>query len=148
MDYIKNINNAFLSVAQNEVEVMNKKVLVVDDEPSMRDLFYDALTKYGYTVHLAQNAEEALFLVNKDYYPVSIFDLNLPGMSGIDLCREIRKTNPISIIYAITGYSGMFEIAECRSAGFDDYFIKPVILDLFKKNIDDGFEKVLRWMKK
>lgn len=127
---------------------MDKKVLVVDDEQSMRNFFYDAITSFGYAVHLAHDAERALSMINTDYYPVSVFDLNLPGMSGIDLCREIRKTNPISVIYAITGYSGMFEVAECRGAGFDDFFTKPVQLDLLKKYIDDGFEKVSRWMKK
>jgi CheY-like chemotaxis protein len=69
-------------------------------------------------------------------------------MNGIELCRQIRKTRPIAIIYAITGWSGLFEIEECREAGFDDYFKKPISLELLFKSVEDAFEKLDRWKRR
>jgi CheY-like chemotaxis protein len=75
-------------------------------------------------------------------------DLKLFGMNGIELCRHIRKTRPIAVIYAVTGWSGLFEIEECREAGFDDYFNKPLSLDLLFKSVEDAFEKLDRWRRR
>jgi DNA-binding response OmpR family regulator len=75
-------------------------------------------------------------------------DLKLPGMNGIELCRRIRKNNPIACIYSMTGFSSLFELADCRDAGFDDYFLKPIDLSIFMKTAEDAFEKISRWKKK
>ena len=75
-------------------------------------------------------------------------DLNLPGMNGVDLCREIRKSNQLSCIYAMTAYSSLFELSDCREAGFDDYFIKPIDLRVFYHAADEAFFKMERWYKK
>jgi DNA-binding response OmpR family regulator len=61
------------------------------------------------------------------------------------LCRKIRKFKPVSLIYAITGWSTLFEVEECREAGFDDLFTKPVKLDVLFKAVEDAFEKINRW---
>jgi CheY-like chemotaxis protein len=52
------------------------------------------------------------------------------------------------VIYAITGWSGLFEIEECREAGFDDYFKKPISLDILFKSVEDAFEKLNRWKRR
>jgi CheY-like chemotaxis protein len=72
-------------------------------------------------------------------------DLKLPGMSGIDLCKQIRKENQIAIIHALTGYSNFFGLLECRSAGFDDFFTKPAGLPVLLKTAEHAFEKIERW---
>jgi len=69
-------------------------------------------------------------------------------MNGIELCRQIKKDKPVSIIYAITGWTGLFEVEECREAGFDDYFTKPFQLDVLFKAVDDAFEKLDRWKRR
>jgi DNA-binding response OmpR family regulator len=74
------------------------------------------------------------------------FDLNLPGMSGVELCREVRRRKSIAVIYAVTGYTSVFEFAACRKAGFDDYFKKPVEVDRLIQAAEDAFEKLHRWM--
>lgn len=122
--------------------------MVVDDEISIRDLFDSAFTEAGYEVYLAENGEAALDLFTKQEIELVFLDLKLFGMNGIELCRQMRKTRPIAIIYAITGWSGLFEIEECREAGFDDYFKKPVALDLLYKSVEDAFEKLDRWKKR
>ena len=121
------------------------KILIVDDEPAIRKLFELVFTRQGYVVGVAESAEEALQLLENDSYPVMFFDLNLPGMNGIDLCQHVKKDNPRTIVYAITGYTSMFELTDCREAGFDDYFTKPANVSDLLKAADEGFAKNERW---
>jgi len=124
-------------------------ILVVDDEPEILDLFSQAFSKAGYSVIPAGSAEDALRVLNDISIHVMFIDLNLPGMNGIDLCREIRKRKgQIIIIYAVTGYISLFELSDCRAAGFDDYFTKPADLKLLIKSAGDAFDKIHRWKKR
>ena len=105
---------------------MEKKILVVDDEASIRELFEDILGASGYKIFTAEGAEQALEILKQENIDVIFLDLKLFGMNGIELCRQIRSFNPVSLIHAMTGWSALFEIAECREAGFDDFFTKPI----------------------
>jgi len=60
-------------------------------------------------------------------------------LSGIELCKKIRIENQICIIHAMTGYNNIFGLLECRAAGFDNYFVKPVRMNLLKKAAQDAF---------
>jgi len=126
---------------------MGQKVLVVDDEVSMREMMRDALGDSGYDVILADGSEKALDTVDHEDIAVVFLDLKLFGMNGIELCREIRRRKPLIILYAMTGWTGLFEIEECREAGFDDYFTKPIKIDAIYKAIDEAMEKRQRWKK-
>ena len=128
--------------------MMDKKILVVDDEITIRELYVKVLTKSGYTVFAAGSAEEALELLEESPYLVYFLDLNLPGMNGVELCRNIKKQLPVSIIYAVTGYATFFEISSCREAGFDDYFTKPVQLSDLTEAAADAFRKLDKWNKR
>jgi len=124
---------------------MDRKILVVDDEEPIRNMLERAFIKNGYTVQSAESAEQALEILKQENIQVMFLDLKLPGMNGVDLCRQIRKDKPIALIYAITGYSSFFELADCREAGFDDYFTKPFELKVVLKAAEDAFEKIDRW---
>jgi CheY-like chemotaxis protein len=124
-----------------------KKVMVVDDEADIRELLSRALTKAGYQVKTAASAEEALVILEKDKYWVFFLDLKLPGMNGIELCKRIREENPMVIAYAVTGHAGLFEVFECRGAGFEDYYTKPVELKTVLAAAEQAFEKLGRWKK-
>ena len=126
----------------------NKTILIVDDEDQIRDAFKRAFERVGYTTHAAESAEEALNMLKTHNIQVMYLDLELPGMNGLDLCRKIRKDQPISIIYAITGYASIFELRDCREAGFDDYFTKPVELKVLRQTAAEAFEKLSRWKRK
>jgi DNA-binding response OmpR family regulator len=126
---------------------MDKKILVVDDDQSIRKLLGKALEKSGYDAVVAESAEDALEILTKENIQVMFLDLKLPGMNGIDLCRKIRKENPIASIYAMTGYNSIFELTECRDAGFDDYFLKPFDLNIIFDAAKNGFDKIERWKK-
>ncbi len=128
---------------------MNKKqILVVDDEGDIRNMFEQAFSRDGYKVLVAENAEEALKLLKDGKTQVMFLDLNMPGMNGITLCKKIRKNFPIAIIHAVTGYSSLFELADCSEAGFDDYFTKPTDFKILSKAAQDAFEKIDRRKKK
>lgn len=125
---------------------MSKRpILVVDDEVSILNMFELAFSQKGYTVHRAASAEEALALLKNQKIHVMFLDLNLPGMNGIELARAIKKEFPISILYALTGYASLFELSDCRDAGFDDYFKKPVAMKDLMAATQSGFEKIDRW---
>ena len=109
---------------------MKGKILVVDDEASIRELFSNVFTEADYEVITAEGGPQALEILQVEDIDVIFLDLKLFGMNGIELCRQIRKTKPISIIYAMTGWGPLFEIEECREAGFDDYFEKPLDMDM------------------
>jgi DNA-binding response OmpR family regulator len=125
----------------------DKKILVVDDEPAIQQLLKEFFANAGYAIFAAKNAEQALEILQEHSILVMFLDLKLPGMSGVDLCRHIRKNDQISIIYALTGYSNFFGLLECRSAGFDDFFVKPADMDILLKAAQDAFEKLERWKK-
>jgi CheY-like chemotaxis protein len=127
---------------------LERKLMIVDDEFSIRDLFQSAFSDAGYSVYLAENSEQALQILTQDEIDLIFLDLKLFGMNGIELCRQIKKDKPVSIIYAITGWTGLFEVEECREAGFDDYFTKPFQLNVLFKAVEDAFEKLDRWKRR
>ena len=59
----------------------------------------------------------------------------------------IKKGVPMSIIFAITGYASIFELADCRDVGFEDYFKKPVNIKLLIHAVEEAFKKIERWKK-
>jgi DNA-binding response OmpR family regulator len=127
---------------------MGKKVLVVDDEPSMLDFMETVLTDAGYEVFLADGAEKALAAFADQEMPVVFLDLRLFGVNGMELCRQMRQKKPLTILYAMTGWSGLFDIEECREAGFDDYFTKPLRIEAILNAVAAAFEKRDRWLMK
>ncbi len=122
-----------------------KTILVVDDEKTILNMFSLAFTKQGYQVQAAASAEEALEILSNEKIHVMFLDLNLPKMNGIELCRAIKKQLPMSILYALTGYASLFELSDCRDAGFDDYYKKPVSMKVLLEAVETGFEKIERW---
>ncbi len=122
------------------------QILVVDDELNIREVFKDAFVQGGYSVVTAGSAEDALELIKETPFFVFFLDLKLPGMNGVDLCRQIRKDWPMAIVHAVTGYTSLFELHDCREAGFEDYFRKPVNLSELLSAADQAFRKLERWM--
>ena len=124
---------------------MEKKILFVDDEERILDMLEKLFSRANYTVRCAESAEKALDILRQESIMVMVLDLKLPGMNGVELCKHIRKQNPICIIYALTGYANLFNLLECRGAGFDDFFVKPVNPEVLLKASQEAFEKIERW---
>ena len=84
-----------------------RKILFVDDEITILEIFKELLQNKDYEIFTALNGLEALSILEKHVIPVMFIDLNMPEISGLELCETIRQTNSISIINAITGYSSL-----------------------------------------
>ena len=121
-----------------------KTILVVDDERTVREMLEMAFDRAGYSVRLATSAEEALDIVKQESIPLMFIDLGLEKMNGFELCEHIRKDSPDAIIYALTGYAGLFGEHEIAEAGFDGYFAKPVRVETLYQITKDSFEKLNR----
>ena len=125
-----------------------KKILIVDDEEDIRKVFEKAFRRAGYAVRTAASGSEALEILKGDKIQVMFFDLKMPEMDGLELCREVRKDFPMAMIHAVTGYASLFQLADCREAGFDDYYLKPIELTTLLKAAADAFDKIDRWMER
>ena len=107
--------------------MMNKshKILLVDDEESIRRIFTKALEKKNYLVHTASNAEDALLKINKHEYLLVFSDIFMAGMSGLDLLKETKRTIPKIKFVIMTAQDTMNNTIEAMKIGAYDYISKP-----------------------
>ena len=100
------------------------RILVVDDEPQIRRVMRTALVAHGYEVVDAGSGEDALNIVRAERFDLILLDINLPGITGIATCREIRTTSDVAVIM-MTVRNGQQDKVEALDAGADDYVTKP-----------------------
>jgi len=103
-------------------------ILVVDDEPQIRRVLRSTLSFRGYTISEATSGEEALQLVPKLKPDLILLDVNLPGMSGVETCREIRRSSEAPIIM-LTVHNAERDKVVALDAGADDYVTKPFSIE-------------------
>lgn len=118
-----------------------KKILVIDGETAILSIIKEAFKAKGYLAVTAESAEMAYRILSKETFVVIFLELKLPGMSGLELCRRIRRDDQEVIIYAITSLTDFGNVTDCRSAGFDNVFLKPISLNVLLKAAEDGFER-------
>lgn len=99
-------------------------ILVVDDEKEIADLVEIYLVSDGYKVYKANNAQEGLDILEKVDIRLVLLDIMMPGMDGLEMCREIRKTNNIPIIMLSARSTDLDKILGLGT-GADDYVVKP-----------------------
>jgi two-component system KDP operon response regulator KdpE len=100
------------------------RILVVDDEPQIRRVLRSTLTSRGYEVHDARTGEDALESIRESRFDLILLDVNMPGMSGLAACREIRASSEVAIIMLTVSDSEGDKVA-ALDAGADDYVTKP-----------------------
>ena len=105
----------------------NARVLLVDDDRDIRDVVGAMLDAVGLTVEAATSAEEALERVRASAYDLVVLDWNLPGMTGIELCRLIRRDTTLATlpVLFLTAHASSKDIVEAFASGADDYVVKP-----------------------
>jgi two-component system KDP operon response regulator KdpE len=104
------------------------RVLVVDDEPQIRRVLRLALTAQGFDLRVAADGESALDTLRDWPADLLITDLSMPGMDGLELCRQVRAKNPIPIIVLSVKGEERTKVA-ALDAGADDYVTKPFGMD-------------------
>ncbi len=100
-------------------------LLLVDDDPDLRAMLAVSLADEGYQVIEAQDAESALFELSCHAVDIALVDMRLPGMNGLDLCREIRRRGRTPIV-AVTAHTDTADVVAWLDAGADDHVSKPV----------------------
>jgi CheY-like chemotaxis protein len=104
------------------------RVLIIDDEESIRELIKEVLISQGHEFELAASGAAAFEILRKKAIDLAIVDRNMPGMTGIEVVQLIRqnpKTKDIKVLMC-TGSSVTKEIDEAFNAGADDYILKPL----------------------
>jgi DNA-binding response OmpR family regulator len=107
---------------------VNRRLLLVEDDPLLRDALVLLLENSGFAVHEAGNGAAALRTAAEHRPDLMLLDLGLPDMAGLDVVRQL-KADPITagiIVLAVTGRAGSEERTRCLSAGCDGYLVKPV----------------------
>ena len=115
--------------------VKMKPILIVDDEPIVRESIRDWLQDAGYEVYTAESGEEALSLIEKQDFSVIVIDVRLPGKTGIKILTEVKQQKPQIKSIVITAYPSAELAAEAMKLGAIDYLIKPVNPDDLEKLI-------------
>ena len=100
------------------------RILVVDDEPQIRRVLRTTLTAKGYEIFDAKSGEEALDAIRKQRFDLILLDMNMPGMGGLEACREIRASSEVAIIMLTVRGSEQDKVT-ALDAGADDYVTKP-----------------------
>jgi two-component system KDP operon response regulator KdpE len=100
-------------------------ILVVDDEPALRKTIGTSLAGSGFAVDEAGTGMEAIELVRQRAFDLVLLDINMPGMNGIEACRQIRALAPRTGIVMVTVRDGEEDMVEALEAGADDYVTKP-----------------------
>ena len=104
---------------------MTASVLVVDDDPQVAKLISSLLTRQGYEVRTASDAEAAMRSIRASRPALILTDLEMPDVDGIELCRRVRETSSVPILVMSANAGCECEIAALE-AGADDYLVKPV----------------------
>jgi two-component system, OmpR family, KDP operon response regulator KdpE len=100
--------------------------LVVDDEPSFRRVLRTSLTASGFAIEEARSGEEAVAILTPGAFDLVLLDVNMPGIGGVEACREIRAQLPKIGIVMVTVQDGEGEMVKALEAGADDYITKPI----------------------
>ncbi len=119
----------------------SRPILIVDDEPIVREAIRDWLKDAGYDVAIAESGEEALELIAKQDFGVMVVDVRLPGMTGIKVLKEVKARRPEIKSIVITAYPTSETAAEAAVLGAVNYLVKPVAPDELERLIREALAK-------
>ncbi|MBI5180661.1 MAG: sigma-54-dependent Fis family transcriptional regulator [Nitrospirae bacterium] len=117
------------------------KILVVDDERSMRDFLSIMLKKAGYDVTTAVDGEEAVKILHKDIFDLVITDLKMPKVDGLQVLKTVKELSPDTVVIVITAFASTETTVEAMKEGAYDYITKPFQNDEMKIRIKKALEK-------
>ncbi len=117
-----------------------ERVLVVDDEQSIREFLEIMLKREKYEVTTAANGSKALRLLEKESFDMVITDIQMPQVSGMDLLEKVKNMNPNIIVIMITAYGSTESAVEAMKLGAYDYITKPFKIDELKIIIRKAFD--------
>ncbi len=117
------------------------KILVVDDEQSIRDSCRQALSKSGFQVSAAEDGAKGLEILSTEPFDLVIVDLKMPGLSGMELLKKTKEIDPEIVVVVITGYATIESAVEAMKAGAYDFIPKPFTPDALRMIASRALEK-------
>ena len=120
---------------------MKTRILVVDDELSMREFLTILLEREGYQVTAAGNSQDALRMIETSLFDLVISDVQMPGLNGIELLARIKAISTDTIVLMITAFSAAEQAVEAMKLGAFDYIPKPFKIDEVKLLVKSALEK-------
>ncbi len=116
------------------------RILVVDDEPSMRDMLRIVLRRDGYEVLLAENGREALACLQKEPIDLLLSDIRMPDVSGVEVLRAAKEMNRDIVAFMMTAFASTETAVEAMRLGAVDYFTKPFSMDELRLKVRQHLE--------
>ena len=120
----------------------NNQILVIDDNPDITDTIHQYLSQVGFTVFTANSGEEGLKIFRKKAPKILIVDLKMPGMSGLDVLKEIRQNDEDTEIIILTGVQESNAIIEALRHRASDFILKPVELETLKLTVEKSLRRL------
>ncbi len=117
------------------------KILVVDDEQSMRDFLTIMLGKEGYDAVSVEDGQQACQAIDDDIYDLVITDIKMPGISGLDVLRHVKQVAPETFVLVITAFSSTEDAVAAMKQGALDYITKPFDIEKIKLVIRNALER-------
>ncbi|MEM2144135.1 MAG: response regulator [Candidatus Jordarchaeaceae archaeon] len=115
------------------------KILIVDDDESIRKVLATILEKEGYTVDTAETGKEAIGKTESNSYNLALIDVRLPDMDGTKLLAKLQETTPKTVKIMVTGYPSMRSAIEAVNRGAQGYILKPIkienLLNIIRKHL-------------
>jgi two-component system, NtrC family, sensor kinase len=126
--------------SQDAADEVSKRILIVDDEQLVRNMFSNFLSDH-YVCTTAASSEEALACLAAEAYAVVIADIKMPGRNGVELLREIRSRYPDTAVIMVSALSRPQRIRDALQIGAFDYLIKPCELDVLLLSVERALER-------
>ncbi|MFQ6102768.1 MAG: sigma-54-dependent transcriptional regulator [Candidatus Glassbacteria bacterium] len=120
---------------------MKKRIIVVDDEPRISNSLEMILSEKGYDVTKASSGKEAIDLINREDYDLLIADLILPGMTGLELLKSVKKSHPMLPVFIVTTFATINAAVLAMKEGAEDFVTKPILESEIKLKIDRTIER-------
>jgi signal transduction histidine kinase/CheY-like chemotaxis protein len=117
------------------------KILIIDDDPKMRELLFECLAPLGYDVIQAESGQQALERVDAEPFSVVLLDLMLPDIEGIRVFRDIRQRRPETEVIVLTGYASLESAIDALRIGAYDYVTKPFDASIIQSTTRRAAEK-------
>ena len=116
------------------------RILIVDDEPSMRDMLRIVLRRDGYDVVVADNGREAIAILEREQVDLLLSDIRMTDLSGVDVLRAAKQVNRDLIAFMMTAFASTETAVEAMRLGAVDYFTKPFSMDELRLKVRQHME--------
>ena len=117
------------------------RILVVDDDESIRKAMTAVLEEEGYVVDTAQSGKEAVEKCSTSHYNLALIDIRLPDMEGTRLLNAMKQSTPPMVKIIVTGYPSLSNAIEAVNKGADAYLLKPLVMNDVLKTIKEHLDK-------